>query len=261
MAMVRERSLACRLVGGVLLASLLIMPGCSHEKRVYQPNPPDPSVQTLPLKIAVVELEDGSQEEGWKKSQLLNEALIPLVPSAPLVVKLNDTRFGKCLSTELTASRQFAAVDYHENWEKIAEQFKTYDLVVTGYLRQDRTEATAYFYAMSMPGDLFWYLGLPSQSFSRDITLDVMAFNPNVPERLLWRHAIKVQDKTFGGLYYGYHTDGRALLSKVYELDSRDTDYCPTDLLRPEFMALRSSLAAAIKDKVLLQGVLSLQKQ
>jgi hypothetical protein len=261
MFMAQERSSACRLLWGVLLVSLFILPGCSHEKRVYQPNPADPAVQTLPLKIAVVELEDGSQEEGWKKSELLNEALIPLVPSAPILVKLNDTRFGKCLSAELKASRQFSTVDYHENWEKMAEQFKTYDLVVTGHLRQDRTEATDYFYALSMPGDLFWLLGLPAKSFSRHISIDITAFQTHAPERWLLSHKIKVQDKMFDGFYYGGHTDGSSLLSKVYWLDPQDTDYCPTELLRPEFMALRNSLAAAIKDKVLLQGVSSLQKQ
>ncbi len=247
MSMVQERSPAYRLVWGVVMASLLVMPGCSHEKRIYQPNPADPSAQTLPLKIAVVELEYGSQDEGWKKSELLNEALIPLVPSAPTLVKLNDTQFGKCLSAELKASHQYAAVDHHEHWGKMAEQFKTYDLIVTGHLRQDRTEAIMHFYGLSIYGSLFWYLGLPAKSFSRHIAFDITAFKPHAPERLLWSHEIKVQDKMVGGLYYGYHTDGQSLQSKTYGMDSQDTDYCPTELLRSEFMALRSRLAATFK--------------
>lgn len=245
------------LVWSAVVTSLLILPGCSHQKRIYQPNPADPSVQTLPLKIAVVELEDGSQEEGWKKRQLLHEALIPFVPSAPILVKLNDTRFGKCLSAELKIARQFAAVDYHENWGKIAEQFKTYDLIVTGHLRQDRTEGTMYLYGLSLPGDYLWILGLPFASYSRQIILDITAFNPRTPERLLWNHEIKVQDKMFRGFYYGYHTDGESLASKAYGLDSQDSDYCPTELLRPEFMALRNSLADAIRGQLLHQGLLS----
>lgn len=246
MSMVQERSPSYRLVWGALLASLLVMPGCSHEKRVYQTNPADPRVQTLPLKIAVVELEDGSQEAGWKKSQILNETLIPLVLSASVMVKLNDTRFGKCLSAELKASRQYAAVDYHENWGKMAEQFKAYDLIVTGHLRQDRAEETEYSFGFSWFGYLLMYLGLPQQSYSRQIILDLSAFNSRTPERVLWNHELRTQDKMLWGLYYGDFTDGRSLQSKTYWMDPQDTDYCPTELLRPEFMALRNSLAATL---------------
>lgn len=245
MFMAQERNPGYRLVWVALLAGLLMLPGCSHEKRVYQPNPADPSVQTLPLKIAVVELEDASQDEGWKKGQY-NETLIPFVPSAHLVSKLNDTRFGKCLSAELKASRQYTAVDYHENWGKMAEQFKTYDLIVTGHLRQDRTEVTGHLYGLSMLGSYLVILGMPHSSHSRHIVLDVTAFKPFSPEHMLWNQEVKIEDKSYAGFYYGYHTDGRSILSKVYELNSQDTDYCPTELLRPEFMALRNSLTAAL---------------
>lgn len=259
--MAQQRNVGHCLVWGALLGGLLMLPGCSHQKRVYQPNPADPLVQTLPLKIAVVELEDGTQEAGWKKGEFLNEALIPFVPSATILVKLNDTRFGKCLSAELKASRQFSIVDYHENWGKMADQFKTYDLIVTGRLHQDRTDAALNFYGLSVPGSLLWYPGMPSHSYSRHILLNVTAFRPFEPEHMLWNQEVNIQDNSYHGLYYGQFTDGETLRHKVYGGNDDGTDFCPTEILQPHFLALRNNLAAATKDKVLLQGATSLQKQ
>lgn len=255
----RSQQRAC---SGCLIGVCLLLAACSSpSKRVYQPNPADPSVQPLPLKIAVVELEDGSKETGWRKDIAFNEGLIPLTASNTLDVKFNDTRYGRCLFAELKASQQFSAVDYHENWEKLAEQFKVYDLILTGHLHHDRVEAARHFYGLGFFGVYLWFIGFPEYSYSRDIFFDVGAFKPFNPDEMLWSSEVKTKDKSYSnGFFYGKGRDGYDLIQKLDGVGV-NTDFCPSEILQPHFLALRNKLAVAFRDGVLAKGTANLPKK
>lgn len=241
---------------------VLLLEGCgASPKRVYRPNPPDPSVQTWSLKVAVVEFEDRSKEEGFQSGEIANNSAIPLVPYDVIQVKLNDTRFGRCLAAELKASRQYATVDYHESWERLADNYSSYDLIVVGHLLQDRMEHVQMKYGLSFLAMDLALLGLPIDSYSRKIDLGVGAFRPRQPDQLFWDHEIKASDSLIWTIYHGQSNDFRSLVAKARGYDPKDTDFCTTEILQQPFLSLRASLAVAIKEKVLSSGASNVSKR
>ncbi|MEK6786977.1 MAG: hypothetical protein AABY61_16005 [Nitrospirota bacterium] len=232
----------------VVVASIVSVVSCSGgvpPKRVYQSNPPDPSVQTLPLKLAVVELEDGSAGTGVQRPGV---SAIPGALYGTELVAFHHTLLGKCVATELKGSKSFASVEYHSNWEKLAEEYKSYDVIVTGRLLQDKIENKKHFYGLSVVGVLFGFLGLPAQSFSREISFNLIALSPMLPDEQLWGHQIRLEHTYWKGLYYlNDWSDGESLFGAARGASITYTDFCTPELLQPALLGMRTSLAAALK--------------
>lgn len=251
---------------GLIAAVILVtLGGCSREaQRVYQPNPPDPSLQQFPLKVAVVELEDGSVGEGFVYPGNMGNALIPGYIYATKILKFHQTQFGMCLASELKSSRMFATVDYHPNWENLVEKFMTYDLILTGRLHYDSVEVRDMWYGLSLGGAFLALAGLPFESFSREVAFDIVAIKPLQPDELLWKEQVKFEDVTWRGFYYGglaqFKADDNQALAGTAHNEKGNTDFCTTEFLRPQFLSLRKSLSAALKGKMLSQAVTSVPK-
>lgn len=246
--------------GLIIMAVLVTLGGCSTPiPRVYQPNPPDPSARLLPFRIAVVELEDGSSGEGFTYPDFTGEALIPGYIFGTKTLGFHQTLFGKCVASELKSSQMFATVEYYKNWEKLVDDFKSYDLIVTGHLLHDRLEARLFFYGLSLPGDLFWFMGLPVMSLSREASFDIVAFNTLQPDKSLWSHPVRFEDRSWFGAFYGHccSNDQWSLYHRAEGGKITNTDLCPTEFLQPQFLMMRKSLAAALTEKVPSHGALS----
>lgn len=253
-----------RAVQGVLLAVLYltVLVGCgTPPKRVYQPNPPDPSVRQLPLRVAVVELEDGTDSETINTGDGF-KILVPGVISVPNLVAYHQTMFGACLTKELKGSRLFAAVDYHQNWERLREEYQSYDFIVTGRLLADKVLFTGYSYGLSFASGMLTYVGVPNYSADRDVAFEVVAFAPARPSSILWKDQYTFSDTSWGNIFwYGKMAregDGNALddpLSIIQSVSNalpiKHTDLCTTEKLQPLFLGMRKSLSAALRENVL----------
>lgn len=233
------------LKGLILVLGLVLIIGCGGvpPKRVYQPNPPGQVGQAMPLKIAVVELEDHSPGTGFNTLQKL--APPPGSLYSTEFQKYHHTLFGRCVAAELKESQLFQAVDYHPTWEKIAQDFRSYDAIVTGRLQHDRFEETMYIYGLP---PWLWLLGVPVEHDTREAAFEVTAFKPHEPDRSLWTHSIRFRDSHLRGLLYGHgENDMRSMSFLARGSNLSDTDYCPTELLQPLFLAMRNNLAGALK--------------
>lgn len=250
--------------GAILVIGLFTMVACGGAgKDVYQPNLPDPSVQILPLKVAVIELEDAISVEGYQYHTVNNNALIPGALYATTFVKFHPTQFGKCIAAELKGAKLFPIVDYFSTWEKLSETFRSYDLIVAGCLAQDRVEHRSIHYGLSMLSFPLLFVGLPWDQYSRDISFEVTAFEPLHPDHMLWTHQVKFEYAVYGGLYfYGYSDDAQRISAEIGSgIKITHTDFCTTEMLPPHFLALRKSLAAAVQEKMLSQGATILPKK
>lgn len=249
--------------GLMLAVSLIALVGCgASAKRVYQPNLPDAAVHRLNLKVAVVELEDESSQEAVGGAS----SLIPGHLSGIDLTIYHFTMFGTCLANELKGSQLFASVDYYANWEKLAGDFKSYDLIVTGRLLADRVQAESYWYGLSAPGAVLWFLGLPVRSVSRDVDFEVTAFAPLHPANALWNYRVSFTDLSWEGFFYGGAfsdhkdlsglTDPSSILkSHFFQIPIQHTDLCTTEKLQPPFMGMRKHLASTLNGGNLSQGV------
>lgn len=233
----------------ILAFVYLVMAGCggTQQKRIYQANPPSKDRQPMSVKIAVVELEDHSPGTGFINWNMF-EGFTPGYLYWTEYEKYHNTLFGKCLAAELKESELFEVVDYHSNWEKLAEGFPSYDLIVTGRLHQDRFEHTQYTYVLLDPlGAVLWLVGFPAFGSSRQANFELTAFKPLQPDLSIWTHPIKFEDSRVEGFYYGHGiSDLGSMRALVKGHNFSDTDFCPTELLRPAFLSMRNSLTSAL---------------
>lgn len=236
---------------------LVLIEGCGGiEKREYVPNSADQKVNTLPLKLAVVEFEDrnpglaysyGTYGPGISK--------IPGVLYGTAAVGYYPTQFGRCLAEELEASKIFANVAYHRNWEQLAEHFLDYDLIITGRLNQDRVEVTEYTYGLSVLAMyLHMFLGVPSHSYYRNVEFEVSAFRPTLPLKKLWAHTVKFDDSQIAG-WYGRGGDMGDLGRNAQHRNNSLThsDFCTTEKLQPEFLRLTRKLENNLREIPIVQ--------
>lgn len=243
----------------ILLACVLII-GCGGvpPKRVYQPNPPGQGGQPMPLKIAVIELEDHSPGIGFRNLNTF-EIFTPGYFYWTEFQKYHQTRFGKCVAAELKESQLFQIVDYYPTWEKVAQEFRSYDVIVTGRLLQDRFERVVYTYGLCDPMCMVWFVGAPMAGTSREAKFELTAFQSLDPNHPIWTYPVLFQDSKFDGALFGAMIYGVAGgdFSSMHALANghniSDTDYCPTQLLQPHFLAMRNSLGGALKQHMVSQ--------
>lgn len=256
--MKRSGWLITRWSRAVLVISMIALVGCgAPAKRVYQPNPPDPSVRQLPLRVVVVELEDGSVGDGfvYYPGSRDPSGLLPGVLSVTDSVSYRQTMFGKCLATELQGMHSFATIKYYQTWENLAEDFGSYDLVVTGRLGKDETRVYGRFYGLSLLSPIAYILGLPAFAYTREVGFDVWAFEPWRPDRQFWKYAVGFKDSSWKGVFTARRDDDVVLADPQKERSQVvHTDFCTTELLQPQFLALRKSLFAAVQERILSQG-------
>jgi|CXWL01.1.fsa_nt_gi hypothetical protein len=250
-----------RLAGLIFVLGLALITGCGGvpPKRVYQPNPSGQAGKPMPLKVAVIELEDRSPGNGFTNWNLF-EVFTPGYFYRTQFQKYNQTLFGTCLAAELEQSHLFEVVDYHPDWEKGAHGFRSYDIIVTGRLHQDKFERTEYTYGLLDPlGVALLLVGFPIEGTSREAMFELTAFKPHQPDRPIWTHPIKFHDSKISGMFWGH---GASDLGSIRWLVNGhaisgthvDTDFCPTELLQPHFLAMRNSFAEALKRNTAEQG-------
>lgn len=247
------------LVRSCLIAAFcLLLAACGPpSKRVYQPNLPEAPIQTFPIKVAVVEFEDSAREEGFAyfPGSRDPKAFLPGVLSVTDAVVLRHTLFGKCLAEELLGTKTFATTTYHSSWESLVGEFKLYDLIMTGRLVEDRVEVHGQFYGLFLLSPILHLIGMPAFTYSREVIFEVNAFKPLQPDQHLFNHIAKFKDTSWKGLYTASKDDD--LVSVDRQLEGHQvthTDHCTTELLQPQFLALREGLKTTIKDNVIFHG-------
>jgi len=242
----------------------------------------------MPLKIAVVELEDRSLGNGFTNWHLF-EVFTPGYFYRTQFQKYHHTLFGTCLAAELEQSHLFEVVDYHPDWERVAYGFRSYDVIVTGRLHHDKFERIEYTYGLCDPiCVVVMFLELPLEAISREANFEVTAFKPLEPDRQSLTHSVRFQDSKIQGLYnrgasdlnltfpvarYGVGLSFREVfgiefcdtpqlaagsfinmhvLVNGHNVSGThfDTDFCPTELLRPHFLALKNSLHGALMQNI-----------
>lgn len=229
-------------VGNFTLVTIIVLLfGCTsvNQTDTYEPNPPDSSIRAIPLNVAVVEFEDKSPS-GFKLDS-------DFVPPGYLYKVQSDiylpTTFGACLTLELRQSRIFKVVNYFRDWDQITNDARRYDVIVTGSLNYDRYRHKQWAYGLSTPFvSFFCLLGIPCESYSRDTNFEIVAFLPNQPDVIVWRHLIEFDDSRMQSLY-AMKWDGMTVTSYVPK-----GGRCTTKLLQPQMLTLRTSLAAAAQD-------------
>lgn len=243
--------------GFIAMVGLFALVGCSPSANgLYKPNSRDSSVPTIPLKVAVVEFEDGSSSVGFYQTSSFY-GLIP-ANSTPDVVAFHNTLFGKCLAAELKESRMFAAVEYHPSWERLVHDFETYDLVVTGRLLQDRVKGQTASYRLGVLAAPLWMVGAPGFLMSREVMFEVNAFRSHQPDQVLWNHFVKLEEASWSGIGHDYGGDPHKLINVAVGVKQvGTTDFCTTEILRPQFLTLRKSLADALREKLPGQGIMN----
>ncbi len=240
----------------IVVLGFLLITGCGEvpPKRVYQPNPPGQADKPMPLKIAVVELEDRSPGNGFTNWHLF-EVFTPGYFYRTQFQKYHHTLFGTCLAAELEQSHLFEVVDYHPDWERVAYGFRSYDVIVTGRLHHDKFERIEYTYGLCDPiCVVVMFLGLPLEAISREANFEVTAFKPLEPDRQSLTHSVRFQDSKIQGLYNRGASDLNSMhvLVNGHNVSGThfDTDFCPTELLRPHFLALKNSLHGALMQNI-----------
>lgn len=237
---------------------MIAMVGCAPVNLVYQPNPPDPSVQQLPMRLAVVELYDGSEGEGFYYGAFEGEPMIPGYIEGVTALSFHPTKFGKCLASELKSSRMFTSVEYFPNWERLVDDYRSYDLIVTGRLQGDKVEDKMISYGLPVVGAILWYAGFPAGHLTRDVSFEVVTFSPMNPGHEFWSQQVSFKDSAFAWLYTGF-----SFGEELDDLKLKDSskppkfDHCTTEFLQPQFLALRNSLAEALKAKAIGQGAMN----
>lgn len=245
------------LKGLILGLGVVLVTGCGGDGiRIYQPNPPSQVGQPMPLKIAVVELEDFSPGTGFNNFLILPP---PLYLYWTEYQKYHRTLFGKCVAAELKASHLFDIVDYHPHWEGVAQGFRSYDIVVTGRLLQDRFERAIYSYGLSSMSGALWIVGFPVEGSSREAKFELIAVKSLEPNRPVWTHSIAFEDSKVRGFFYGHGASDDMMNVHVLTKGSvgvslPETDFCPSGLLQPLFFAMRNSLAGTLKQNIAGQG-------
>jgi len=191
----RQRELLT-IVLSVLVACFVSACGTAEFRR-YQPNPPDAGLQTLPLRIAVVEFEDWNKYENYSNfhAALWTLGYVPLIPYMSEFDHYFPTKFGECLAAELTAAKFFTDVHYYPNWEEIQLSHKEYDLLITGKLKEDKTHSDFSFYGL---GPVGLYLSMtnimPTDFVKRHVEMEVLGFRPAAPTHELFVKHLQFDD-------------------------------------------------------------------
>lgn len=236
---------------------LLVVACGSPSKRVYQPNLPVSPIETFPIKVAVVEFEDSTLKEGFAyyPGSRDPKGFLPGVLSVTDAVVFRHTLFGKCLAAELQDAKIFITTTYHSSWESLGREFKSYDIIMTGRLVEDRVEVHGQFYGLSLLSPILYLIGLPAFTYSRDVLLEVTALKSLQPDQHLFNHTVKFRDASWKGLFTASKDDD--LVSVDKQLGGHQvthTDHCTTKPLQPQFLALRERLKTSVKDNVVPHG-------
>lgn len=247
------------LLVGILCAMWL--GGCAHESRQYKPNPPDPNIQPLPLKVAVVEFEDRNPPS--KQGGGIAGLFVPGWLYEFKAELYHPTRFGQCVARELQSSDHFATVKYFPSYDELASSYKEYDLLITGVLRHDRfTVDELYYGAMLLAASLWNMLGLPQYSVERAALFEIQVRNPRQPLEVKFSRSVSFDSSEhwgsgIGTYLWSWDTDARILWDSwsheertfgapysYYSPDLPYSDFCPTSVLRSPFLELKNALTA-----------------
>lgn len=208
----------------------------------YDPNPPAPGAQALPLKVAVVELEDNNPAGFEYPTPFGCPALIPGFFYGTCKVKYRPTSFGKCLAKELKHGKVYQSVDYYQNWEEISTTHQNYDLILSGRLNHDRVTELWFLYGLSLPGDILWLVGFPANSLSREVSFEVDAFTPTQPRSVLMTEKISFDESSLFGIWYHHGKHFSNLGRGDYVREDPADDFCTTEYLQPQYLSLRQKL-------------------
>jgi hypothetical protein len=214
--------LSCKIC---LVVLALFASGCaSRGAFVYEPGSiVNANNKKLPLKVAVMPLEDKRQSDNTNAVLLY---LIPLMPFGPLNYDRPDSANGYIThaSYNFRPSEDLAkaAVEELKRNEFFEEVFFTQrekepgiDMIMTGEIRATNYEGKLITYGLSAYGPLLWFVGFPSSYVTNtvDFSLQLKRVADGV---VVWRHDVKREwDKT-AGLYYNWGTefDGYPLMVK-----------------------------------------------
>ena len=217
----------------VLALATFAITGCSlGGAQAYRPNPPEATTSRSSWRVAVVEFEDhspaGASREPISVGLLYQ---VPLVPYVTDEIAYNPTAFGRCFADELDASGAFGSVDYYTNWTPLQERYKEYDLIVTGVLHGDKRARYASLHGLGWGGFALLFVGAPVMYHTRHAGFELFALRPQNPNEQVWKSHVAIKGPTYcSGFYY----------------DFSEYPSCPTDQLRPQFMALRRSLMGVL---------------
>lgn len=221
------------------------------EKWRYSPNPPDSNEKIIPLRVAVAEFDDRNQYRNFDNSMgaYFTLAYVPLIPYMAQTDHYYPTKFGKCLDAELRSSNMFTRVVYYQDWEVLAENYKYYDLIITGKLIEDKVHSDVSFYGLGFVGFLLSLTQLPPYHFiTRNVDFEIKAFRPNTPDKSIHIEKVHFDDSAYPALAAGRDSSdvGRRMLLATGFGEDQKTDFCTSKQLQPKFLRFRNNLKTAI---------------
>ena len=158
----------------------LFLTGCvSHRGWVYQSDPKEFKQPEITKTIAVLPFTDKRENINADRMGI---GFIPLVPFGWQDLKTPETiinqqfypkeDFAKATAQELNSASIFKDVffSYKETDS---------DYILVGELEQSDIHTKIFFYGLSAPGDLLWFLGFPAAYYSNKITLNFKLLDKN----------------------------------------------------------------------------------
>lgn len=207
------RRLAALLLGFV---ALMLTSGCGGGAR-YRVVEAGPAYPSIPAKVVVTDFKD---ERSYDKRLASTAKAAPFTFVKSWYISRPEEAFGgvevfpalfaRNLAANLAEGGHFSEVVYAPP-DEMPEK-GTYDLLLTGTLKESTARGSAYFYGLVLPlgfkfSDVLWYMGAPKLTRRYDFAFDIQLYDAYTDKPL--GRPISVSERTSSKSFTVYANEGK----------------------------------------------------